>query len=167
VESTVLDVAARAIYRPGAVTAEMISRVIGEPVRLVLATSVVETTAPEALASPGMGMRHYAPRARLVLVADERELQAEIARHATNGNHAPTEIGVMLPDGWSLPDAGTAHSVWHWGVWDDAETLAQRLFAGLRHLDEQGVKTIICPMPMPGGLREALRDRLEKAARVK
>ena len=35
VESTVLDLGARAIYRPGAVTAEMISRIIGDEVRVV------------------------------------------------------------------------------------------------------------------------------------
>ena len=161
VESTVLDVAARVIYRPGAVTAEMISQVIGEEVRIVLkSSSAVETAAPEALASPGMGIRHYAPRARLVLVAGERELMDEVSRYAA-------EVGVMLPDGWSLPEGCSAGAVFGWGKWDDAETLAQRLFAGLRDLDERGVKVIVCPMPVAGGLRDALRDRLEKAARVK
>jgi L-threonylcarbamoyladenylate synthase len=163
VESTVLDVTARAIYRPGAVTAEMISQVIGEEVRIVLAASsssgaAASSTTPEALASPGMGIRHYAPRARLVLVAGEQELLSEVAHHTA------TEVGVMLPDGWN---AGATKSVWQWGAWNDAETLAQRLFAGLRHLDERGVNAIVCPMPAPGGLRDALRDRLEKAARVK
>jgi L-threonylcarbamoyladenylate synthase len=121
-------------------------------------TSAVETTAPKALASPGMGMRHYAPRARLVLVAGQEEMLREVANHATD------EVGVMLPDGWN---AGAAKSVFRWGDWEDAEALARLLFAGMRTLDERGVKAIVCPMPTAGGLGDALRDRLEKAARAK
>jgi L-threonylcarbamoyladenylate synthase len=189
VESTVLDVGARTIYRPGAVTAAMIAEAIGEEVRVV-SGAVKEAEADSSatlrndkrelrndkqerrddklgglrngkgvgLASPGMGMRHYAPRARLVLVAGQRDLLREVA------NYSCDEVGVMLPDGW---DAGGTGAVFRWGPWDDAETLARLLFAGLRKLDACGVKAIVCPMPAMGGLGEALRDRLEKAARAK
>jgi len=193
VESTVLDVAARTIYRPGAVTAAMIEKVIREKVRVVAAASVEEADSFAAspqrasspgtpttlrndkqglrndkqelgndqgagLASPGMGMRHYAPRARLVLVEGQVEMLREVAKYSV------AEVGVMLPDGWN---AGGAVEVFCWGPWNDAETLARRLFAGLRMLDERGVKAIVCPMPTMDGLGEALRDRLEKAARTK
>jgi L-threonylcarbamoyladenylate synthase len=160
-ESTVLDVAARAIYRPGAVTAAMLSQVIGDEVRRVaaaegLAGGVDGLAAAEAMASPGMEMRHYAPRARLVLVEGQEEMLREIA------NFSAAEVGVMLPDGWN---AGAAGAVFRWGPWRDAETLARLLFAGLRMLDGRGVKVIVCPAPQMGGLGEALRDRLEKAAK--
>jgi L-threonylcarbamoyladenylate synthase len=154
VESTVLDVGALAIYRPGGVTAAMIELVTGLKVRLV--SAVDESEAPEAMASPGMGMRHYAPRARLVLVAGQRELLREVA------NYPAAEVGVMLPDDW---DAGGAGAVWRWGPWNDAKILARLLFAGMRMLDGRGVKAIVCPMPAMGGLGDALRDRLGKAAR--
>jgi L-threonylcarbamoyladenylate synthase len=153
VESTVLDVGAMAIYRPGAITAAMMASMLGCEVRVV--GSVVEDTAG-GLASPGMGMRHYAPRARLVLVADQAEMLRAIGE-------AGPEVGVMLPDGW---DASCASAVYRWGEWGDAEGLARRLFAGLRELDEVGVKVIVCPVPEMAGLGEAIRDRLEKAARV-
>jgi L-threonylcarbamoyladenylate synthase len=165
-ESTVLDVAARTIYRPGAVTAEMIAEAMGDAVRVV--AGVVEEGADSfatlrndksaGLASPGMGMRHYAPRARLLLVEGQEEMLREVA------NFSGAEVGVMLPDGW---DAGGAGVVFRWGAWDDAETLARRLFAGLRKLDGRGVKAIVCPVPTMDGLGDALRDRLEKAARTK
>ena len=174
VESTVLDVAARAIYRPGAVTAAMISRVIGEEVRVVRGGVVEEEADSSAtlrndkqgrrndkgvgLASPGMGMRHYAPRARLVLVEGQEEMLREVA------NYSGAEVGVMLPDGW---DAGGRGWCFAGEPWEDAETLARLLFAGLRELDERGVKAIVCPVPTMDGLGEALRDRLEKAARAK
>jgi L-threonylcarbamoyladenylate synthase len=190
VESTVLDVAARAIYRPGAVTAAMIAEATGEEVRVVSLVGVVEEEADSSaalrndkqglrndkqerrddklgglrndmgmgLASPGMGMRHYAPRARLVLVEGQKGLLREIA------NYSADEVGVMLPDGW---DVGAAEAVFRWGAWNDAETLARRLFAGLREMDAHGVKAIVCPVPQMGGLGDALRDRLGKAARAK
>ena len=161
VESTVLDLAARAIYRPGAVSAGMISRVIGEEVRVI--THISETRSgepvPEALPSPGMGMRHYAPQAQLVLVECQRQMLEEIAKHPA------AEVGVMQPDDW---DRGAAAIPFRWGPWGDAETLARLLYFGLRNLDERGAKVIVCPVPaMSGGLGEALRDRLEKAARAK
>lgn len=159
VESTVLDLAARTIYRPGAVSAAMISHVIGEEVRVVSAVALPLATAnPEALPSPGMGMRHYATRAQLVLVKGQQQMLDQI------GRYPGAEVGVMLPDGWEF---GSATVQFRWGPWDDAETLARLLYFGLRLLDERGVKVIVCPLPaMQSGLGDALRDRLQKAARA-
>lgn len=157
VESTVLDVGEMLIYRPGAVTAEMIQAVAGE-VRTFAGGARTET--PESLPSPGIGMRHYAPQARLVLVEGEEAMRKVVSELADSGE----QVGVMLPDGWS---AGRSLRGFQWGAWDDPATLARRLFAGLRELDEAGVGVIVCPVPKAGGLGDALRDRLAKAARVK
>jgi L-threonylcarbamoyladenylate synthase len=157
VESTVFDLAARAIYRPGAISAAMLARVIGEDVRVVTAERK-SAAAPESLPSPGMGMRHYAPSARIVLVPGQKELLAEVAKFA-----AP-EVGVMLPDGW---DAGAAQMTFRWGPWEKSEILARLLYFGFRLLDERGVKVIVCPIPTADGpLGDAVRERLEKAART-
>jgi L-threonylcarbamoyladenylate synthase len=169
VESTVLDVGEMLIYRPGAVTAAMIASVAGE-VRIFsttesaatgpAATGIVEDAPPESLPSPGVGLRHYAPRARLLLVDNEQELRDTLLSLAGSGE----QVGIMLPDGWN---PGVKTREFHWGPWGDDEILARRLFAGLRELDEQGVAVILCPTPKPGGLGDALRDRLQKAARQK
>lgn len=161
VESTVLDVERMLIYRPGAVTAEMIAPVAGE-VTLFQAEAVDLSQPPESLPSPGVGLRHYAPRARLELV----EVQpggdpAGALRHAI-ARHAGERIGIMLPDGW---DASATTHVFPWGPWDDREVLAHRLFAGLRILDEAQTTVILCPLPRADGVGLALRDRLQKAAR--
>jgi L-threonylcarbamoyladenylate synthase len=158
VESTVLDVGEMLIYRPGAVTAAMIASVAGE-VR-IFAAATVEDAAPESLPSPGVGLRHYAPRARLLLVDNEQEMRDTLRSLAGTGQQA----GIMLPDGWN---PGVESHAFHWGPWGEHEILARRLFAGLRELDEQGVAVILCPMPGTGGLGDALRDRLQKAARLK
>jgi L-threonylcarbamoyladenylate synthase len=158
VESTVLDVAEMMIYRPGAVTAGMISAAVGE-VRM-FAGAFSEGAAREGLPSPGVGLRHYAPRARLVLVGSEEEMRVRLEGLTGAGE----TVGVMLPDGWV---SGLTVREFRWGAWGDGEMLARRLFAGLRELDELGVGVIVCPVPVGGGLGDALRDRLEKAARVK
>jgi L-threonylcarbamoyladenylate synthase len=160
VESTVLDVGEMMIYRPGAVTAGMISAVVGE-VR-IFAGVFSAGIAREGLPSPGVGLRHYAPRARLVLVESEEEMRVRVAELKGAGE----SVGVMLPYGWGL-NLVAGISEFRWGRWGDGEVLARRLFAGLRELDELGVGVIVCPVPEGGGLGDALRDRLEKAARVK
>jgi len=169
VESTVLDVCEwpTVIYRPGAVTAEMIGAVIGE-VQVFRASSVPAGSAPEALPSPGVGLRHYAPRARLVLVRQPagvggaRSLRAEIGRAEIGRAGGRRRVGVMLPDGW---DGSGAAAIYAWGPWADGGGLARRLFDGLRALDAMAVEVIVCPLPEAGGVGDALRDRLEKAAR--
>jgi len=160
VESTVLDVCEwpMVVYRPGAVTVERIAEVVGEEVRRFAADSVSGSGAPEALPSPGVGIRHYAPRARLVLVRGGAELWAEVERFRKT-----VRVGVMLPTGW---DAGGAEEVYAWGAWESSEELARRVFAGLRALDGAAVEVMVCPVPAVGGMGDALRDRLEKAARA-
>jgi L-threonylcarbamoyladenylate synthase len=94
-----------------------------------------------------------------VLVESEVEMRETVAGLADSGER----VGVMLPDGWVV---GKGRE-FGWGAWGDAEALARRMFAGLRELDEVGVTVIVCPVPEVGGLGDALRDRLRKAARVK
>jgi L-threonylcarbamoyladenylate synthase len=161
VESTVLDVEAMVIYRPGAVTAEMIAAVAGD-VQVFQARAVDPSRAPESLPSPGVGLRHYAPRARLVLVNEPTEKALIEAIEAVN--QRGEVVGVMLPDGWKISAAARTFA---WGAWGDNDVLARRLFAGLRALDEAGVAVILCPLPAGDGIGVALRDRLKKAARAK
>lgn len=154
-ESTVLDVGAMCIYRPGAVTAADIARLTGREPAVKTAPGTPGDL-EEGRVSPGLELRHYAPRARLLLVNGQQELLAEVARHA------PAEVGVMLPDEWRAGDAG---AVFRWGPWDNSEILARLLFFGLRLLDDRGVSVIACPVPTAAGLGDAIRDRLVKAAR--
>ena len=159
VESTVFDVAAKIIYRPGAITAAQLASVLGAEVTIF---GDVVAAEPESLPSPGVGMRHYAPRARLVLV--EGTLAGGIVpRLETTVDGFEAQVGVMLPTGWR---SGAAMFVYPWGDWENAEELARRLFSGLRELDEAGATVIVCPVPGAAGIGAALRDRLGKAART-
>jgi L-threonylcarbamoyladenylate synthase len=167
-ESTVLDPSAApmTIYRPGAVTAEQIREVAG-PVERFRDAGALRETPTEALPSPGVGIRHYAPRARLVLIEAE-QLRTPLAElgvrlEAAAKNEPGEQLGVMLPEGIAAPAAIAKERVFLWGRWNAPEELAQRLYAGLRALDAAGCTVILCPLPAAEGIGVAIRDRLNKA----
>ena len=163
-ESTVAEVHGEKIiiYRPGAVTPAMLESILG-PGTITSYQPERGTPQPaESLPSPGVGIRHYAPRARLLLIEpNHNDLSHTLleAASAQPGNR----IGIMLPDGWEVPPATR---FFRWGDWKNQAQLAHRLFDGLRTLDIDNVDTIFCPVPEGPGIAEAIRDRLEKAART-
>jgi len=162
VESTVLDPcqSPMMVYRPGAITADQIRQVAGD-VEVFRAERA--SGAPDALPSPGVGLRHYAPRARLVLVeAPTDELPWKLADTAALRRNE--KVGIMLPADLEMPDAPGA-TIFPWGRWSAPEEMARDLYAGLRALDAQGCTIVLCPVPPHGGIGVAIRDRLRKAAR--
>jgi len=95
-----------------------------------------------AIAAPGMMESHYAPRARLLL---DVTAPPTGAAYLAFGSDAPTG-GLTLSAGGDLTEA------------------AANLYAHLRALDATGAE-IIAVAPIPGGgLAEAIRDRLARAA---
>jgi L-threonylcarbamoyladenylate synthase len=156
VESTVFDPAAGIIYRPGAITAAMLADITGSSVQIYKEPQQSSTS--ESQPAPGVGMRHYAPRARLILVQDQDDLQERVTKFLGMGER----VGVMLPSGWASPPGAVIFS---WAGWRETDSLARSLFAGLRELDTTGVSVIVCPSPSSKGIGAAIRDRLDKAAR--
>lgn len=161
VESTVLDPGRSpiVIYRPGAVTLAQIRATAG-PAELFQKQEPLRDTPVEALPSPGVGLRHYAPKARLILVSVTDGALSEALAQAASGMNGE-RLGVMLPAEAERP--AQALVVWRWGRWSHPEELASSLYAGLRELDLQGCSAILCPLPPAGGIGDALRDRLAKA----
>lgn len=161
VESTVLDPCQNpmVIYRPGAVTAAQIQDVAG-PVEVFRSAGGFKKR--QSMPSPGVGLRHYAPNARLVLVdAPLAQLGTQMAQAASR---FPRErIGLMLPAEIDAPIAGA--TVFAWGRLSAPVELARELYAGLRALDAQGCTVILCPLPAADGIGAAIRDRLHKAAK--
>jgi len=165
VESTVLDpgLSPIVVYRPGAVTLEQIRSTAG-PAEIFRPKQPLQETPHEALPSPGVGIRHYAPRARLILVEgalDEMGVRMAEAARAYEGQR----IGVMLPAEMALPGALEGARVFAWGRWAAPRELARGLYTGLRALDEMECAVILCPLPPKDGIGAAIADRLGKAAR--
>ncbi len=172
VESTVIEVRDHEtiLYRPGAVPAEEMESIAGPVILYRSATTgATPPQPPESLPSPGVDMRHYAPKARVIPLD-----MSEHARHdlwqrwldaVQEQLNTGQKIGVLLPTAWPLPE-GFAGIHFGWGSWEDAQQLAQRLFAGLRTLDAMGADVILCPLPPNSGMGAAILDRLLKAART-
>ncbi len=165
VESTVLDPtrSPMVIYRPGAVTAEQIRAVAG-PVELYHEASAPAAEPADTLPAPGVGLRHYAPHARLILVeAEAAELAACLAAQARK--YFGKRLGIMLPAGIEEREEFAGARLFHWGRWDSPDAMARELYAGLRQLDGDQCEVILCPLPPEQGIGAAIRDRLRKAAR--
>jgi L-threonylcarbamoyladenylate synthase len=164
-ESTVVDPSVNpcVVYRPGVITLEQIHSVCPAAV-MFDETTLCADAQPESLPSPGVGLRHYAPRARLILVDGEGldRLQSFITEARTAG--ATEKLGLMLPGAFEYEDIESEVLVYRWGAWSNEDELAQRLYAGLRWLDAAGATVIVCPLPDAKGIGVAIRDRLRKAA---
>ncbi len=176
VESTVVDPTQQPllIYRPGAISAAQLAATLtplGLAVSLWQTTTLAAASAAtprESLPSPGVGLRHYAPRARLILVP------ASVDAIVSTLRHLPSQAfpaGLLLPQ--NLPGLASSDALSHeagnvlcfpWGNWLDPDSLASSLYAGLRQLDASGCASILAPIPASDGIGAAILDRLRKAA---
>lgn len=152
VESTVITLATDVptLLRPGAITKEMIEAVIGE---ITVAPAVLEGMKnDEVAASPGMKYKHYAPKAKVVIVnADKKEYEKFV--NAQKGAFA-----LCFDD-----DEVTIPKV-TFGRENDDLSQAKELFDSLRELDEKGAKKVYARIPHKDGVGMAVYNRLIRAA---
>lgn len=126
------------LLRPGAVTAETIEAVLGNP----LVRAKIDSERPNA---PGQLASHYAPDARVRLGAvDVRPGEALLA------------FGAKVP-----PTEGPVINL---SLTGDLTEAAANLFAALRALDAGGAGTIAVMAIPEEGLGEAINNRLRRAA---
>jgi L-threonylcarbamoyladenylate synthase len=156
-ESTVVDVCEDppVLYRPGMVTFAQVQTVCPS----LVAYREFQGASSQSLPSPGVGLKHYSPRARLILVEWPTTKLLSVAEQLQAAGEA---VGIMLPNDVNI---GQQYLIYRWADMADMEQLASRLFAGLRELDSAGATVIVCPLPEDRGLGVAIRDRLLKAAR--
>lgn len=152
VESTVITLATDVptLLRPGAITKEMIEAVIGE---ITVAPAVLEGMKnDEVAASPGMKYKHYAPKAKVVIVnANKKEYEKFV--NAQKGAFA-----LCFDD-----DEVTIPKV-TFGRENDDLSQAKELFDALRELDEMGAKKVYARIPRKDGVGMAVYNRLIRAA---
>ncbi len=149
-ESTVVSLLGErpVLLRPGGVTREQLEAVVG-PID-------VATSAPDApVLSPGMKYRHYAPRAKVHLVASDA-LQPTIDRLRADGRR----VGAIVSTESGLAGAEVVVP----GSKQDAARWAHVLFTSLRELDTAGCDAIVVEEIASEGLGAAVLNRLRKAA---
>ncbi len=151
IESSIVDCTrgAPVLLRPGQIGRAAIERVSGHPLR-----SKDELNTPDPRAS-GTLASHYAPRARLRLMAAP-ELRAALQRR--HADAAPLAVWARTP----LPPARGVLALRR--MPDQAEAAARELFAVLREFDDAGAELIWVELPPDTADWEGVRDRLQRAA---
>jgi len=110
--------------------------------------------------APGAMLRHYSPRARLLLFAGDDEAAVSAAMRAEIVGR--DNVGLLASDADALQFADLNIPTETLG--SNAEEAALRLFAAMRALDRRGLDTIVARAPKKQGLGLALWDRLLRAA---
>lgn len=144
IESTVIDMTegAPCILRPGVITPEMISLVLDKEVLIDPAITDSEEFRPKA---PGMKYKHYAPKAEMTIFDGERDAVKK----------------AMADEEAKLLSTGKKVKVL---IFDDDESAARELFAGLRDADREGVDSILVMAIPSEGIGFAVMNRMLKAA---
>lgn len=152
IESTVITLAGEipTILRPGAVTKEMLEAVIG---KVEIASAVLEGMKNnETAASPGMKYKHYAPKAKVILINASKE------KYENFVNAKKDAFALCFEE-----DNITATKV-TFGKENDDFSQAKELFDALRQLDELGAKKVYARIPHKSGVGMAVYNRLIRAA---
>ena len=164
-ESTVVDLSGEipTVLRPGAIDIGALRELLPD-IRIHRSTAAALDA---AMPSPGMLVKHYAPRTPLVLHAGDRATALRAMRqNAQQRIHAGETVAVLAysedVNEWrhSLPvrivDVGSEA---------DPPEVAARLYAALRECDELNANVILVrSMTTPHPLSHAIHDRLRRAA---
>ena len=160
-ESTVLDLSRETpqILRPGAVTAQEISELLGQ--NCVLTRWQEESGAKPP--SPGLKYLHYAPQAPLYLLRGEpQRLVSGLQKEQQKWEAAGNKTGLLV----SAETAPFLQSDYLLvlGSRTDPAGMAARLYDALRRFDRLGVDVILAEGYPATGVGLALMNRLQKAA---
>lgn len=161
-ESTILDMTVKPpmILRPGAITAEMISEVIGD---VSIDQAIINSESKQAPKAPGMKYRHYAPKAKLMIVEGNiREEVLAIRQLAFEAMRNNRPVGIIATN--ETVRYYTNGIVKNIGSREDESTIAKNLYAVLREFDEEEVEEIYSESFALQGIGKAIMNRLEKAA---
>lgn len=161
-ESTIVDLteAVPTILRPGYVTQEMLSDVLG---RVDTDQTILSADSGQAPKAPGMKYRHYAPRGDLTIVEGElKTVIAYINEQAERLAMQGEKIGIIGTDSTIASyRTGSVKSV---GSREEEETVARELYRVLREFDDEDVTVIFSESFDRKGIGQAIMNRLLKAA---
>ena len=162
VESTILDMTVEPpmILRPGAVTKEMLEKLIGE---VEIDQALIAPDSNVKPKAPGMKYRHYAPKADMSIVEGEAStVIAYINQQAKVLKKQGKRVGVIATEeSFAKYDAAIVKCI---GTRADEATIASHLYAVLREFDSEDVDVIYSESFAVEGIGSAIMNRLLKAA---
>ena len=164
VESTVLDVTVNPplVLRPGGTSFEALQKALGD-VKLHPFVAAEKELAVAEARSPGMRHKHYAPKAKLVLVEGSVPAVIEKVRELiASYTRMDKRVGVLATD--ETDQKYKAEVVKSLGSRFKLDAVAQNLFSVLREFDAEGIDVIIAEGVTTEGLGLAVMNRLRKAS---
>ena len=163
IESTIIDLTEPIpmILRPGYITPEMLSEVLGEEVIIdpgIIAAD--DTTKPKA---PGMKYKHYAPKADMIIVDGNKDaVIAEINTRTEELQAMGRKVAVIATE--ETKAEYQADVVLSMGTRQDEDSIAQHMYKILRDCDELEVEAIYSESFKTPRIGQAIMNRLLKAA---
>ena len=163
IESTIIDLTEDKpmVLRPGYITPEMLSEVLGEEV--VIDPGIIAADDTRKPKAPGMKYRHYAPKADLAIVEGSTEgVIAEIEKRAGEAEEKGLTVGIIATDETKgRYSHGIVKSI---GSREQEETIAHHLYEVLRDFDSCNVSAIYSEAFFTPRMGQAIMNRLLKAA---
>jgi L-threonylcarbamoyladenylate synthase len=154
IESTVLDltVSPPRILRPGMIHAESLAAV---ELPISSSQSSIESS---SLRSPGLLKKHYAPKARLMVLnwTDDLALKSAIGKWPSAIGHVHVIAHTKIP---ACLGPANVSVIPH-----DAEAFARALYAELHRCDAAGAELIVVEAPPDLPEWSGIADRLRRAA---
>jgi len=161
-ESTIVDLTSGTpmILRPGYITKEMLSEVLGT---VDIDRTIIDGNSKERPKAPGMKYRHYAPKGELTIVEGAQDdVVAYINEKAKAARADGKRVGVIGTDATkSLYVADVVKSV---GNRQKEATIAHELFKVLREFDDENMDVMFSESFDDSGIGQAIMNRLLKAA---
>ncbi len=150
-ESTVVDLTHRPalLLRPGGITLEMLNE--------VMAVEQYRQKGKEPPRSPGMKYRHYAPKAKVIIVEGSPEKVGEKINSLLK-EYGRMRIGVLTTSERWYDSMLTIY------LGATEEEIAHNLFAALRSFDRNGIEVVLSESIAAKGIGLAITNRLEKAS---
>ncbi|MBQ6995069.1 MAG: threonylcarbamoyl-AMP synthase [Lachnospiraceae bacterium] len=161
-ESTIVDLTGDKpmILRPGYITKEMLDIVLGQ---VETDPTLFDLDSKEAPKAPGMKYRHYAPKGELVLVEGSPEAVVSYINEQTSLHRQQGEkTGVIGTS--EMTGRYEADSVKIAGSREDETAIARQLYTFLREFDDEDVAYMYAESFAGTGMRQAIMNRLLKAA---
>lgn len=153
IESTVIDLTSEppTVLRPGMIHEESLIAVTGD----LIGHRGLKLPSQETLRSPGLLKKHYAPKAKLLLLdwQNDADLKSRVPHHVSR-THIIAHTHIPSGEGFA------AVSV----IPHDAEAFARAIYAELHRCDEAGAELIVVEALPDLPAWRAIADRLRRAA---
>jgi L-threonylcarbamoyladenylate synthase len=162
IESTVLDLVHSPfrILRPGMIPVERFRAILaGTEVQGSIQAVREETNETSPARSPGQLPKHYAPKARLLVLGwtDTADLRRQLASLQVSTSATRIIAHTHIPDSGGFSEVSVIPC--------DAEAFARGIYAELHNADAAGAETIVVEALPDEEAWQGLADRLRRAAR--